>query len=83
MLGIRVKFVAYELAEGLQSCIYQIPENATVRELLAICEEQNKVTIPPENLKLMLFILDGKPALMDTPITKDGTLYVTRVIIGG
>lgn len=83
MLNIRVKFVAYELTEGLLSGNYQIPENATVRELLAVCEEQNKADIPVENFKLMLFILNAKPALLDTPITKDGTLYVTRVITGG
>lgn len=83
MLNVRVKFVAYELTEGLVSGDYQIPENATVRELLAVCQEQNKATIPPENFKLMLFILNTKAATLDTPITKDGTLYVTRIIIGG
>lgn len=83
MLNIRVKFVAYELAEGLLSGDYQIPDNATVRELLAVCEERNKTSIPSVNLDLMLFILNGKPATLDTPITKEGTLYVTRVIIGG
>jgi hypothetical protein len=46
-------------------------------------EEQNNATILPANFNLMLFILDGKPAMADTPITKDGTLYVTRVIVGG
>ena len=83
MLNIRVKFVAYELTVGLISGYYQIPENATVRDLLSVCEEQNKATIPAENFKLMLFILNAKPALLDTPITKDGTLYVTRIIVGG
>lgn len=83
MLTVRVRFVASELAEGIQNGAYQIPDNATVRQLLAVCEEQSKATIPSENMKLMLFILDGKPALLDTPITKDGTLHVCRVIIGG
>ncbi len=83
MLNVRVKFVAYELAEGLISSVYQIPDNSTVRELLAVCEGQNKTSIPSENIKLMLFILNGKNATLDTPITKDGTLHVCRVIIGG
>ncbi len=79
----RGKFVAYELAVGLSNGTYQIPENATVRELLAICEEQNKTKIPAESMKLMLFILNGKNATLDTPVTKDGTLHVCRVIVGG
>jgi hypothetical protein len=83
MLNVRVKFVAYELTEGLLNGEYQIPDNSTVRELLTLCEKQSKATIPSENYKLMLFILNAKPATLDTQITKDGTLYVTRVIVGG
>lgn len=83
MLNVRVRFVAYELAVGLANGVYQVPENATIRELLAVCEEQNKATIPSESLKLMLFILNGKNAMPDTPITQDSTLHVCRVIIGG
>ena len=83
MPNVRVKFVAYELTEGLVSGNYQVPENATVRELLSVCEEQNHAAIPPENFNYMLFILNGKSAALDTPITKDGTLYVCRYIVGG
>lgn len=83
MLNVRVKFVAAELAVGLSNGDYHITENATVRQLLRVCEEQSNSTIPPENMKLMLFILNGKSAMLETPITKDGTLHVCRVIIGG
>lgn len=83
MLNVKVRFVAQELAPGLENGVYEVPEGSTIRELLAICEEKNDVEIPAQNFKLMLFMLDGKNAVMDAAITENSTLHVCRIIIGG
>ena len=83
MLDIRVKFVANELTPGLENGNYQAPEGSTVRELIAICEEQCGSAVPEENFTLMYPLFGGKPVTMESKLTKDGTMHLCRIVMGG
>ena len=83
MLDIRVIFVANELTPGLDNGNYMVPEGSTVRELIAACEEQCVSTVPEESFNLMYPLFCGKPVKMDTKLTKDGTMYFCRIVMGG
>jgi len=83
MLTIHVRFVAYELTPGLESGEYDIADGSTVRDVISLCEKQYGASVPPENFKRMYPLFDGKPVSLDTAITKNGTLHICRIVMGG
>ena len=83
MPKIRIRFVAQELAPGLEDGEYSF-EAGTVRDLIALCASQCAVPEPPEkNYNMMYPMFNGKPATLDSEITEDGTLHVCRIVLGG
>ena len=83
MLTVDVKFIAYELTPGLESGKYDIADGSTVRDVISLCENQCGASVPPDKLKRLYPLFNGQPVTLDTPITKDGTLHVCRVVMGG
>ena len=83
MLTVEVKFIASELTPGLENGIYQIDEGLTVRDLIAVCENQNGVTLPEKNFKYMYPLFNGRPLTLGGAITASGTLHVCRIVFGG
>lgn len=83
MLVVDVKFVAYELTPGLASGEYPIAEGATVRDLIALCEKQCGASVPEKNFKSMYPLYNGRPVMLDSAITENGTLHLCRVVTGG
>ena len=84
MLTVNVKFVAKELAPGIESGEYSVEDGSTVRELIVLCADRCGVPAPSEkSFELMYSLFDGKPATLDGALTKDGTLHVCRVVMGG
>ena len=84
MLTIEIKFIARELATGMQNGTYNVESGATVRELIEVCAKQNEVAAPLEKAyKLMHPMFNGKPVLLDSPLTENGVLHICRIIMGG
>jgi len=83
MLNVNVKFIAYELVPGLDSGQYSIGEGSTVRELLGVCENVCGASIPEKNFKFMYPLFNGRPVSLDSTLTRDGILYLCRVVTGG
>jgi hypothetical protein len=83
MPTVNVKFIAYELTPGLESGKYDIADGSTVRDVISLCENQCGASVPPDNFKRLYPLFNGKPVTLDHTITKDGTLHVCRVVMGG
>ena len=83
MLTVDVKFVAHELVPGLSGGSYDIDDGASVRDLLAVCEDRCGATVPEKNFKFMYPLFNGRPVTLDSPITANGTLHLCRAVIGG
>ena len=83
MLTIDVKFVASELTPGLTDGEISIEDGATVRELILQCASQRDTSVPPDNFAMMYPLFNGKPLTVDGALTKDGTLHICRVVLGG
>ena len=83
MLDINVKFIAHELVPGLTGGEYSIADGATVRDLLAECEARCDAVVPAKNFEYMYPLFNGKPVMLDSPITQNGTLHLCRVVLGG
>jgi len=83
MLTLHVRFVASELTPGLENGEYCIADGSTVRDLISFCEKQCGVSIPLKNFKMMYPLFNGKPVTLDSVITKDGTVHICRVVMGG
>jgi len=80
---VHVKFIADELAPGLTNGDYAVTDGATVRDVITLCEQQCGATIPQNNFGFMYPLFNGKPIALDGMITKDGTLHICRVVLGG
>ena len=72
-----------ELTPGLTSGEYSIGEGATVLELLRKCGEDCGASIPEKNYTNIYPLFNGRPTRLDSVITENGTLHVSRVVIGG
>ena len=83
MLTLRVRFVANELTPGLENGDYCVADGSTVRDVISLCENQCGTSVPPDNFKRMYPLFDGRPVSLDTGITKDGTLHICRIVMGG
>ena len=81
---VDVKFVANELTPGLVDGKYDIEDGATVRDLIVHCVDRcGAAPIPPENFEMMYPLFNGKPLTLDGAMTKDGTLHICRIVLGG
>ena len=83
MLNVDVKFIAYELVPGLDGGEYSIDAGATVRDLLAVCENRCGVVVPEKNFEYMYPLFNGRPVTLDSAISENGTLHLCRVVTGG
>lgn len=83
MLTVDVKFIAYELAPGLQGGVCDAEDGSTVKDLLALCECRSGVSIPDKNFRFIYPLLNGRPLTLDSAITESGTLHICRVVTGG
>jgi len=83
MITVEVKLVSSELTPGLSGGEYDIEEGSTVLDLLKLCQSVCGAVIPEENYIQMYPLFNGKPARLDSEITKNGTLHICRFARGG
>jgi len=83
MLTINVRFIANELVPGLVNGEYTVEDGSTVRDLLAVCESRCGVSVPEINFRFMYPLFNGKPVMLDSAITGNGTLHLCRIVTGG
>jgi len=83
MHTINVKFVATELAPGLNNGNYNVDDGTSVMALIKQCEEASGATVPEGCLKLLYPLFNSKPVRLETPLNESGTLHFCRVVLGG
>ena len=83
MLTVNVRFIATELAPGLQNGEHHIEDGTTVRELLKKCEDASGAVIPEKNLERLYPLFNSRPVKLETPLTDNGKLQISRVVVGG
>jgi hypothetical protein len=82
-MKVSVEFICKDLTEGLKSGIYDVPETATVTDVIRGCEIACGVTLPEENKSILQFLLNGRGATWDTAVRDGSQLYVLRSVFGG
>ena len=83
MSTIDVKFVASELAPGLENGQYEIEDGASVLDLLKKCEVACGVKIPEKNLQYLYTMFNGRPVRLEDELSGEGTLQFCRIVFGG
>jgi len=83
MLTVVVKFIADELTPGLVSGTYEIEDGSTVRDLITVCENRCGAPVPEKNFGFMYPLFNGRPVMLDSTITGEGTLHLCRIVTGG
>ena len=82
-MQIEVKFVCPELVGPLRSGAYDLPEGATILELLEKSRSEHPGLTPETATDYLLFLLNGKSAQMHARLSHGDKLYVLRKIFGG
>jgi len=83
MVTVNARFVASELTPGMRSGEYDVEEGSTVRELLDLCGSACGAPVPEKNVRFIYPLFNGRPVMLDTAITQDGTLHFCRIVTGG
>jgi len=84
MLTIQLKLVANELTPGMENGEYEIESGTTVRNLITLCADRCSAPEPSEQkLGMMYPMFNGRPAMLDSSLTQDGTLHICRIVMGG
>jgi len=82
-LRVELKFFCPELVGPLRGGVYDVPENATISELLEISGSECSYRIPDTSLDYLLFLLNGKSARPDARLSPGDKIYVLRKVFGG
>ena len=82
-MQVEVRFICPELAGPLRSGIYEVPENATISELLETGSSDCSGGITENAQAYMLFLLNGRSAQPDARLSPGDKLYVLRKVFGG
>jgi len=82
-MQINVIFINPEIFCNLKNKTYNIPEGSTVRDLLEIIKNEEKIDIKDEYLKWIVYLADGKPAHLNTVLDGVKTVHMLRAVVGG
>lgn len=82
-MKIEVKFACPEVVGAMRSGVYEVEEGKTIRDLLAVCEKENGITVDPAYHQWMCFMKNGVAATLDTPLEGAKSVYFLKVVHGG
>ena len=82
-MQIEVKFFCPELVGPLRNGVYDLPENATISELLEKSCSEHSGRSQKTATDYLLFLLNGRSAQPDARLSQGDMVYVLRKIFGG
>ena len=82
-MKINARFHCKEIVGTITSGEYEIPDGATVAELIQEAERLGGYTLSDEEKDFMGFMINGQSAQWDTVLHDGDTLRVLYRIIGG
>ena len=82
-MKIEVRFACPEVVGTMRSGVYEIAEGGCIRDLLALCERENGVSVDPAHLQWLSCMKNGLSATLDTPLEGAKSVYFLKVVHGG
>jgi len=80
---IEAKFFSTDIADKLRSGAYELPECATVSDLMEKAMTEAGLDLPEEKRNNFVFVLNNSPAYSNTGLVDGGKLRVLYKIAGG
>lgn len=82
-MQIEVRFVCPEVLGGLRSGTYDVPEGASISDMMDLCIEAGEGTVRDDLINYVIFLKNNKPAYADTVLEAGDKVMVLRRIYGG
>ena len=82
-MQVEAKFICPEIVGPLRDGNYEIPEGASISELLEISRAECPDSIPGDVEAVLMFLKNGKQAQLDTKLSEGDRIHYLRRIFGG
>ena len=82
-MQVEAKFICAEIVGPLRDGAYEIPEGATVSDLLECCRAECPNSHPISWASQLMFLKNGMQAQMDTQLSPGDKVHFLRKIFGG
>jgi len=82
-MTIEVRFNNSALAGKLRDGAYELPEGASVAEVIDMAQSEAGYELSEEQRESCVFVFDNSPAFYDTKLHGGGKLRVMFKILGG
>ena len=82
-MTIQVKFSSSELVGKLRDGAYEMPDSATVSQLMEEAQRESGFTLTQQQKDNCVFVFDNSPATYETCLLDGGKLRVMFKILGG
>ena len=82
-MRIEARFVCSEIIGPLRNGDYELPEGAAISDLINLSRSECAEQVPDNRLDYLIFMLNGKPAKLDTCLADGDKVLVLRKIVGG
>ena len=83
VLRINVRFVAIDLPTDLTHIKFDLPENATVENVMDACLTLPRIELDRVEFLNSTVLLNGYVSQLSTPLSEGDTLFVLRATEGG
>jgi len=80
---VEAKFSSSNIAGKLRDGAYELPEGATVAELIEAAQSESGYMLTEEDKETLVFIFNNSPASYDTGLCHGGKLRVLFKVMGG
>ena len=82
-MQVEARFICSEIVGPLRSGPYEIPENSTVADLLKLSRAECSEQLPKYGTDMLIFLRNGKQALLNTKLSDGDKVYILLKILGG
>ena len=83
MITIHIKIYCREIVKGLEDGDYELPDGATVNDALIEAQRKAGARLSDGAKNSIVFLLDGRPAELGTPLSDGGKLRILQKVLGG
>jgi ThiS family. len=80
---VEVRFICAEIVGPLRSGPYEIPEGSNISDLLELSRSEYEGQLPQYGTDMLIFLINGKPALLDAVLSDGDKVHILRKIFGG
>ena len=82
-MQVEAKFVCAEIVGPLREGVYDVPEGATISDLLEISRAECADRLPVNREEQLMFLRNGMQAQLDTQLSPGDKVHFLRKIFGG